>query len=68
MRRTRTVPFQELETLGPLQTLEPGEAATHTEHWFLAPLVDEVADDDAVLDAQLMPLVAQAYTAFAALA
>jgi hypothetical protein len=27
--------FLELETLGPLVTLEPGEAATHTEHWSL---------------------------------
>jgi hypothetical protein len=27
--------FQELETLGPLELLDPGEAAVHTEHWVL---------------------------------
>lgn len=52
-------PFQELETLGPLQTLEPGESAEHVEHWFLAPC-DNIADEDAALDAGLLPLVQQA--------
>ena len=61
-------PFQELETLGPLQLLEPGETATHTEQWFLAPLANELADDDAALDAGLMPVVAQARAAWTALA
>ncbi len=59
-------PFQELETLGPLQTLEPGETATHTEHWFLAPAAD-VADEDAALDAALLPLLTEARDAVASL-
>ncbi|MBV9851494.1 MAG: hypothetical protein JO250_17645 [Armatimonadetes bacterium] len=59
-------PFQELETLGPLQTLEPGQHTLHTEHWFLAP-TQGIADEDAALDAQLLPLVAQAREAWAAL-
>jgi hypothetical protein len=57
-------PFQELETLGPLQMLEPGETATHTEHWFLAP-VAEVTDEDEALDAALLPLLAEARNAVA---
>ena len=59
-------PFQELETLGPLQTLPPGHTATHVEHWFLAP-TGEIADDDGALDAHLLPLVGQARREFAAL-
>ncbi len=34
------IDFTELETLGPLTDLAPGEAATHTEHWEIY-LVDE---------------------------
>ena len=52
-------PFQELETLGPLRTLEPGQTASHTEYWFTAP-ADDTADTDDALDATLVPLVAQA--------
>lgn len=51
-------PFQELETLGPLVTLEPGQSVSHAEHWFLAPC-DAIADDDAALDAALLPRVEQ---------
>jgi len=56
--------FQELETLGPLTTLEPGQSVTHTEHWFLAK-TGPIADTDDALDASLLPLVqdAQAHTA-----
>ncbi len=50
--------FIELETLAPLQYLEPGASAEHTEHWFLFPFVAAGADD-ATLDAALSPLVAQ---------
>jgi hypothetical protein len=58
-------PFQELETLGPLQILEPGETATHTENWFLAPVAEDIADEDTALDAALLPLLAQARKAVA---
>lgn len=56
--------FQELETLGPLATLEPGESVSHTEYWFLAK-TSPIADSDAALDSTLLPLVqtAQAQTA-----
>ena len=57
-------PFQELETLGPLQTLEPGETASHGESWYLAP-VSSVTDDDDALDAALLPLLAEARAALA---
>ncbi len=53
-------PFQELETLAPLTTLEPGESATHTEYWFLAK-TDPTTDTDASLDASLLPLVREAH-------
>lgn len=51
-------PFQELETLGPLVTLAPGQSVSHVEHWFLAPCED-IADEDEALDADLLPLVSQ---------
>lgn len=51
--------FQELETLGPLTTLEPGQSVTHTEHWFLAK-TEAIPDTDAALDAALLPVVAEA--------
>ena len=44
--------FVELETLGPLQRLEPGAAAEHVEHWYLFPDVD-VGSTEAALDAAL---------------
>ena len=53
--------FQELETLGPLTTLEPGQSAVHTEHWFLAK-TGAIADADDALDAALLPIVAEART------
>ena len=52
-------PFQELETLGPLTTLEPGQSASHTEYWHLAK-VSGPTDTDAELDAALLPAVRQA--------
>ena len=56
-------PFQELETLGPLATLEPGESVSHTEYWFLAKTAP-IADTDAAYDSALLPIVqdAQAHT------
>lgn len=52
--------FQELETLGPLSTLEPGQSVSHTEYWFLARAAP-IADSDAALDASLLPLVRDAH-------
>jgi hypothetical protein len=46
----------EVETLGPLLTLAPGETATHREDWFLYDT--EVGTSEAELDARLLPLVA----------
>jgi hypothetical protein len=57
--------FQELETLGPLVTLKPGESAEHVEHWFIAK-TGPIPDDDDSLDAKLLPIVAQAREAVAA--
>ncbi len=49
-------PFQELETLGPLTTLQPGASATHTEHWSLS-RISGPTDTDADLDAVLLPII-----------
>ncbi|MCW3062480.1 MAG: hypothetical protein JWQ02_4301 [Capsulimonas sp.] len=49
-------PFQELETLGPLTLVEPGEIVEHVEYWTLAK-AHQIADDDASLDAKLTPIV-----------
>ncbi len=54
--------FQELETLGPLVTLQPGESASHTEQWYLAPLTGPTDTDDA-LDVALLPVVQAAQAA-----
>ncbi len=54
-------PFQELETLGPLVTLEPGASASHTEFWHLAKTAS-IADTDEALDASLLPLVQAAHS------
>jgi hypothetical protein len=50
--------FVELESLGPLARLGPGEAAEHVERWQLFGGVD-LADDEA-LEATLAPLAARA--------
>lgn len=52
-------PFQELETLGPLTMLEPGQPALHTEYWYLEKLAAPT-DTDADLDAALLPIVKKA--------
>ena len=54
-------PFQELETLGPLATLAPGESVSHTEFWHLAKTAP-INDTDNALDAMLLPLVQAAHT------
>lgn len=50
--------FMELETVGPLRTLEPGQAAEHVETWALFQGV-EAGDDEESLDAALRPLLVQ---------
>ncbi|HWE40630.1 MAG TPA: hypothetical protein VG406_29055 [Isosphaeraceae bacterium] len=43
----------EMESLGPLTRLAPGEAAEHTEHWELVPNVEDFKDE-AELDARIL--------------
>jgi hypothetical protein len=50
--------FLELESLGPLARLEPGESTTHVERWYLFPAVRFSAEDDE-LAAALAPVIAQ---------
>src|SRR5271157_3225205 len=49
--------FLELETLGPIRRVAPGEIAAHTEHWSLHKNVHIQKWDDAELDRVLLPLV-----------
>jgi hypothetical protein len=51
--------FQEIETLGPLELIEPGDTIEFIEYWYLAHL-DEVPSGDAELSATLEPLIAEA--------
>jgi hypothetical protein len=48
--------FVELESLGPLQRLEPGASTEYVEHWYLHPGV-EIGETEATLDAALQPLL-----------
>ena len=50
--------FMEVETLGPLQNLETGQAAEHTERWFLFNNVD-IGKTEATLDAAISPIIAE---------
>jgi hypothetical protein len=50
--------FLELETLGPLRTLKPGETAEHVEHWRLFKDV-AAGEDEAWVDQVVLPLVNQ---------
>jgi len=47
----------ELETLGPLKTLAPGQSVSHTEHWTANRDVKLSAWTDEELDAVVLPLV-----------
>ncbi len=49
--------FLELETLGPLRTLEPGASLEHVEHWSLHRPVAVDRWDDAELDRVLAPFL-----------
>ena len=48
--------FVELESLGPLQRLEPGASTEYVEQWYLFPDV-EIGATEATLDAALRPLL-----------
>jgi hypothetical protein len=48
--------FVELESLGPLQRLEPGASTEYAEHWYLYSDV-EIGGTEATLDAALQPLI-----------
>ena len=50
--------FMEVETLGPLTTLQPEDSTTHVERWFLFDNVD-AGDTEESLDAAIAPLVRQ---------
>jgi hypothetical protein len=50
--------FLELETLGPVVTLEPGELAHHTEHWWLFDGIPRITNEDSIRSA-LVPLARQ---------
>jgi len=52
----------EVETLGPLTTLEPNEAVEHVEEWFLFKDV-EVSDEESSIDANVLPRVKEAQRA-----
>jgi hypothetical protein len=49
----------ELETLGPLQRLVPGDVIEHVEHWFLFHGV-EASEDEKSVERAVLPLVAAA--------
>ena len=46
----------ELETLGPLRNLKSGEAAEHTEHWWLFKDI-QAGEDESWIDAIILPKV-----------
>ncbi|HTS61873.1 MAG TPA: hypothetical protein VMH28_07600 [Candidatus Acidoferrales bacterium] len=54
--------FLELETLGPVTTIGPGESVTHIERWSLHRPVHIPALTDEELDRALGPIVSQALT------
>ena len=52
--------FLELETLGPLQRLKPGQTATHVENWSLHREVKIDRWDDETLDSCIQPVLTSA--------
>ncbi|MGO9516566.1 MAG: hypothetical protein ACLPND_05935 [Candidatus Korobacteraceae bacterium] len=46
----------ELETLGPLRNLQPGETAEHTEHWWLFKNIEE-GEAESWIDSVILPTV-----------
>ena len=53
--------FFEVESLGPLVTLAPGQTASHKERWFLFSGVT-IPKDDAELEKTLAPIIAKTTT------
>ena len=53
--------FLEIETLGPLTKLAPGEAVEHTEHWLLTKASADESEES--IDAKILPLVKSFQTA-----
>jgi len=51
--------FLELETLGPIVTLQPGEVTHHKEHWWLFDGIPPISAEDSIRSA-LLPLVEKA--------
>jgi hypothetical protein len=50
--------FMEVETLGPMNHLEPGQSAEHVERWYLYKGID-IGATEASLDAAISPIVAE---------
>ena len=50
--------FLELETLGPIVTLQPGEATHHSEHWYLFEGIPPITTEDSIRSA-ILPIVEQ---------
>jgi hypothetical protein len=50
--------FLELETLSPIITLQPGEAARHAEHWYLFDGIPAITGEDSI-HSSILPLLAQ---------
>lgn len=51
-------PFMELETVGPMHDLDPGESALHEEIWHIFKGVD-VGDSEETLEAALAPILSE---------
>jgi hypothetical protein len=49
--------FLEMETLGPMTKIAPGQGVTHVEHWALYKGINIAAFNDAELDRVLLPLL-----------
>jgi hypothetical protein len=53
--------FLELETLGPIVTLQPGDATHHTEYWYLFDKVDPITTENSI-SSSILPLIAPTQT------
>ena len=51
--------FLELETLGPIVTLQSGDATHHTEHWWLFDGIPPISTEDSICSA-ILPIVEKA--------
>lgn len=56
--------MMEIESLGPLVTLKPGESTTHYENWYLFPLTEEVQiESEASLNEWIQPFLEKTHLA-----